>query len=112
MNEFSEETLRRQLHGTVDAEFTVQTIHPMSGAAVARREIRDIYSRRLEHARGLAPARPDLVTLCQSVLTAIETVTEDDALFSWHIVSGSGHLCGLSTPARIVFTIPYDDSVA
>ena len=117
MNTFSEDILRTQLQGRVDAGFTVHTIHPMpdgldrSGQSVPRRDIlRDIYLRRLDHTRGLIPAQPDLVALCQSVITAIESVTVQDALYSWHIVSGSSHLTGISTPTRSVFSFPHDDS--
>lgn len=118
MNSFSEDILRRQLQGRVDADFTVQTIHRMSdgldrsGQSVPRRDIlREIYLGRLAHTRSLSPARPELVELCQSVLAAIETVTAQDVLYSWHIVSRSTHLTGISTPTRIVFSFPpYDAS--
>ena len=117
MSHFSEDTLRTQLQGIVRSGFVVQTIHPMSerrdrsGQPVQARDIlREIYLRRLNHTKHLQPVRADLVELCQSVLTALDSITTQDDLYSWHVAFDHEHLTGISTPTRVVFSIPYDDS--
>jgi hypothetical protein len=117
MSHFSEETLRAQMQGTVPSGFVVQTIHHMSqrhdrsGHAIHPLDnLRAIYLGRLSHTQHLQPSRPDLVQLCQSVLAALDSISIHDDLYSWHIAYDRKHLTGLSTPTRVVFSIPYDDS--
>ena len=76
----------------------------------ARDILRKIYLGRLNHTHRLDPPRPDLVERCQSILAALDMITDQEELYSWHISFGAKHLAGVSTYERVVFSNLYDNA--
>ena len=110
MNSFSPTALQQQF-GAEHGDLVVQSIRTMQAdtdrAGTAREGTLQVYRQRLRHAQRLQPPRSDLVALCQKVVSGLEATSEQENLFSWHVVLGGEHLTGISTATRIVVSMPF-----
>jgi hypothetical protein len=116
MSHFTIDTIRQQLRGRADGDFTVQSIGALpdgvdqAGQRVAARDIlRKSCIQQLEHTQNLIPLRPNLVAMLRSALDGLYPVGTAETIYSWHIASGDVHLAGISTARHLIITLPLDD---
>jgi len=109
----NEAVIQKQIADATSEAVRVTEVHPMRDDTdihgrpfLARDRLRKIYEGRLRGVLHRAPERTDLQHLCQSVLTSLAVVADDEPLFSWRAQTPSRRFSGISTPIRVVAMLP------
>lgn len=115
----NEAVIQKQIADATFEAVTLTEIHPMRDDIdihgrpfLARDRLRKIYEGRLRGVLHRAPERTDLQHLCQSVLTSLAAVADDEPLFSWRAQTPSRRFSGISTPIRVVALLPDETAAA
>ena len=109
----NETVIQKQIADAISEDVTVTEVHPMRDDTdihgrpfLARDRLRKIYEGRLRGVLHRAPERTDLQHLCQSVLTSLAAVADDEPLYWWRAQTPSRRFSGFSTPIRVVAMLP------
>jgi hypothetical protein len=115
----NEAVIQQQVADAISEVVTITELHQMRDDTdihglpfLARDRLRKIYEGRLRGVLLRAPERTDLQHLCQSVLTSLADVADDEPLYSWRAQSPSRRLSGISTPLRVVALLPDESADA
>lgn len=110
----NESIIQQQLMAAISEAATVTEFRRMRDDTdihgrpfLARDRLRIIYEGRLRGVLQNAPERMDLQQFCESALSSLAVVADDEPLFSWCAQTPSHGYSGISTPLRIIAYRPY-----
>jgi hypothetical protein len=106
MNDSMASVIREQLGARTDENLAFTKIEEVSGYDSFRNHLLRIYSIRLDTALRNRPDHSEVHSRIRSILAALESVTDDEPIYSWEVTTPTRTFGGLSATSRLIIFDP------